>query len=106
MGGRVVVSFGLSSEVRGESGKLGAHGVRVGDVVGVRGMGGGKEKKKGGSGAKGKGGGGAGGAGADGKDGEKDGVEGVVVKVTEMSVSVALGDPQDEDGLGDKKIWL
>lgn len=73
----------------GEEAGLGEHGVRVGDVVGVRGMEGKKGKDKG-------------------KGGQEGEVRGVVVKVSRDMVAVAL-DKEEEAGeglAGETRVWM
>lgn len=85
----------------GGEGKLPEHGIRTGDVVRVsERKGEGRKKKAGGKGV-----------GTGDGEGEKEGVEGVVVRVGEKSVQVALGRKgrEDEDdgveGLGGR-LWM
>ena len=94
----------------GGEGRLPEHGIRTGDVVRLARRGG-EGRKKGGGGVKGK---------ADVKGLEEEGVEGVVVRVGERKIEVALGKSggrggggkggeDDESGveaLGDGKLWL
>ncbi|KAL4894444.1 P-loop containing nucleoside triphosphate hydrolase protein [Aspergillus ambiguus] len=118
MGGRLVGEFGadpavaVKSDTPGDEPRLGAHGIRVGDVVRVNETGGPGKKEKGSSREKdkekdrdGKGGGGGGGGGP----------EGVVTRVGERGVWVAFGQrgggrPKEEDEaveeLWGKKVWL
>lgn len=124
MGGREVGEFGLDSAVassgkkgknnsepggRGANGdkdgtRLGAHGIRVGDIVRVEDT---------------AGGGRGGGKGAKYEDKESKALEGVVTRVGERSVWVAFGDKgpgggggqrrDDDDSVEDlwgKKVWL
>lgn len=117
MGGRVVGEFtadpaissnsktaGEKTDPNGEP-RLGAHGIRVGDVVRVSDISGGGSRKSG-------------------KDKDKDsaksgaaqGVEGVVTRVGERSVWIAFGQPgsggrpkEDDEGVEElwgKKLWL
>jgi DNA polymerase alpha-associated DNA helicase A len=110
MGGRVVGEFGadaaIASSTTDEAGgkpRLGAHGIRVGDVVRVMEVASGSSKKS---------------AKDNGKEGGKagSGAEGVVTKVSEKALSIAFGQTggggnakQDEeavDELWGKKLWL
>ncbi|PWY73508.1 DNA helicase [Aspergillus eucalypticola CBS 122712] len=125
LGGRVVGEFvadaavtntSSTSSTNSKSGsgggdgklRLGAHGVRVGDVV--------KLIEISSSSGSGSGGGGGGGKkGKDGKDGKGGGVEGVVTRVGESAVWVAFGGKdsgkgsKDEDGVEElwgRKVWI
>ena len=111
MGGRDVGEFGVDSALSSGKGKggdegivgLGAHGVRVGDVVRVEEIAGGVGKAKGKSDTKNKG-----------ADSGRIGAEGVVTRVGERSVWVAFGGREgpgkdDEEGVQElwgKKIWM
>lgn len=88
-------------------GRLGAHGIRVGDVVRVNDTAAGS----GGGGKKGK----EKDAGKGGKDDNSKGLEGVVTKVTEKGVWVAFGQrggsrsKEEDEGIEElwgKKLWL
>ena len=71
----------------GNEGAFGEHGIRVGDIVrvGEQPKGGEKKKEKASTEAK--------------------GCDGVVVKVLEKAIQVALGEGADEEGLGGR-IWV
>ena len=94
MGGRTVLELCLDSNVvvKGTRGELSEHGIRTGDIVRVA------EKPK--EGVKKR----------ERKEGEKEGVEGVVTRVGQRAVWVAVGkDGGKDDGdvdLGDAKLWL
>lgn len=122
LGGRIVGEFGpdpafstgskkgdkSGKDDGGGEGKLGTHGIRVGDVVRVNdtsGSGGKKEKGKDAGKGSGKGG----------KDDNSKGLEGVVTKVTEKGVWVAFGQrggsrsKEEDEGIEElwgKKLWL
>ncbi|KAF9887725.1 hypothetical protein FE257_009678 [Aspergillus nanangensis] len=117
LGGRVVGEFTADSAVtssknetddgKGGEPRLGAHGIRVGDIVRVNEIGGsggrkaGKEKKD---------------KDKDTKGGDQQGLEGVVTRVGERSVWIAFGQrggggrPKEEDEaveeFWEKKVWL
>ncbi len=90
LGGRTVVELGLDSAVVGDSkGELPEHGIRTGDIVRVG------EQPKGGSKKKELG------------EMKGKGVEGVVTRVGERAVWVAMGKEDDGEGeLGDGRLWL
>ena len=92
MGGRTVVELVLDPAVipKGSKGELAEHGVRTGDIVRVG------ERPK--DGAKKR----------DMENLKGKGVEGVVTRVGERAVWVALGreGKEDEEGVGDGKLWL
>jgi DNA polymerase alpha-associated DNA helicase A len=99
MGGRTVLELGLDPAVveKGRKGELPEHGIRTGDVVRV------SERVK--DGAKK----------AEREGIEKKGVEGVVVRVRERSIEVAVGKEGTKDGrdgeegvdsLRDGRLWL
>lgn len=113
LGGRTVLSLGVDAAYQdaGSEGRLPEHGIRVGDVVRLG------ERAKEGKGKKSGGGTKTGGGGKDAKGDEKEGVEGVVVRVGEKKVEIALGRSggkggQGDDGdssvdaLGDGRLWL
>ncbi|KAE8386644.1 P-loop containing nucleoside triphosphate hydrolase protein [Aspergillus alliaceus] len=115
LGGRVVGEFGADSAVsakidekngKGGEPQLGAHGIRVGDVVRVNEIGGSGKKDKVGK-EKGK----------DGKGEAPKGPEGVVTRVGERSIWVAFGqrggnggrskeDDEAIEELWGKKLWV
>lgn len=120
MGGRVVGEFTAdaalsSSTAKSDSGegdsdgrpRLGAHGIRVGDIVRVSDIAAGASKKLGKDKDKDKDGG---------KTGADKGVEGVVTRVGERSVWVAFGhggsaarpkeDEEAVEELWGKKLWM
>lgn len=84
LGGKTVLSLELDPAVGG--GDLPEHGLRVGDIVGVKEQVSGSAKKK------------------DKNEADKNGIEGVVVKVQASSVSVAA-DKEDIDIPGGK-LWM
>jgi DNA polymerase alpha-associated DNA helicase A len=84
LGGKTVVELSLDSAVG--SGDLPEHGIRVGDIVGIQEQVSGSAKKK------------------EKTEVLKRGVEGVVLKVTPVSVSVAAG--KEDVDLPTGKIWL
>lgn len=84
LGGKTVLDLEIDPAVGG--GDLPEHGLRVGDIVGVKEQIGGSAKKK----EKG--------------EAEKQGVEGVVVKVQSSSISVAT-DKEDAD-VPSSKLWM
>ena len=94
MGGRTVLELCLDSSVitKGTRGELPEHGIRTGDIVRVA------EKPKEGIKKRER------------KEGEKEGVEGVVTRVGERAVWVAVGRSGGKDDgdveLGDAKLWL
>jgi len=94
LGGRTVVELVLDSAVvaKGSKGELSEHGIRTGDIVRVGEMPKGSSKKKEVAELTGK------------------GVEGVVVRVGERAVWVALGKDgsggDDVEGVPDGKLWV
>ncbi|KIX05395.1 uncharacterized protein Z518_06267 [Rhinocladiella mackenziei CBS 650.93] len=94
LGGRSVVELGLDSAIvsKDTKGELPEHGIRTGDIVRLAEMPKGTAKKKEVSELKGK------------------GVEGVVIRVGERAVWVALGKEgngsEDVEGVPDGKLWL
>lgn len=92
LGGRSVVELGLDSAVisKDSKGELPEHGIRTGDIVRLGEMPKGTAKKKEVSELKGK------------------GVEGVVTRVGERAVWVALGKEggDDVEAVPDGKLWL
>ena len=94
LGGKTVWELVRDAAVGGREEGLGEHGVRVGDVVGVREMGGGKKGKKEGGGMGG------------GKGEEKE-VRGVVVKVAREAVAVALDKEEEGEAMaGGGRVWM
>jgi DNA polymerase alpha-associated DNA helicase A len=86
LGGKTVVELELDSAVKTGKGELPEHGIRAGDIVSVSEQPKGSERK------------------SDKLDLKKKGVEGVVSKVTNTSISVAL-DKEDADVPGGR-LWL
>ncbi|KAK0515857.1 hypothetical protein JMJ35_001891 [Cladonia borealis] len=86
LGGKTVLELELDSAI-GREGVLGEHGVRVGDIVRVGEQPRGGERKRERVGM------------------EKGGVEGVVVRVGERGVWVAVGEGEGEEGLGGR-VWV
>jgi len=86
LGGKTVVELELDSAVKTGNGELPEHGIRTGDIVSVSEQPKGSERK------------------SDKMDLKKKGVEGVVLKVTNASISVAL-DKEDADTPGGR-LWL
>lgn len=85
LGGKTVLELEQDHAV-GNAGEIGEHGIRVGDIVKVGEQPKGNEKKKDRAGMA--------------------GVEGVVVKMSQQSIQVALErDDDDLEGLGGK-IWM
>lgn len=86
LGGKTVLDLEQDSAVKGASGELPQHGIRVGDIVGLAEQPAGSARKK------------------DKSDKKERGVEGVVLKVSRSSVSVAL-DKEDVEIPGGR-LWL
>jgi hypothetical protein len=86
LGGKTVVELELDSAVKTGNGELPEHGIRTGDIVSVSEQPKGSERK------------------SDKLDLKKKGVEGVVLKVANVSISVAL-DKEDTDVPGGR-LWL
>ncbi|KAK7530517.1 P-loop containing nucleoside triphosphate hydrolase protein [Phyllosticta paracitricarpa] len=86
LGGKTVLDLEQDSAVKGASGELPQHGIRVGDIVGLAEQPAGSARKK------------------DKADKKERGVEGVVLKVTRGAVSVAL-DKEDVEVPGGR-LWL
>lgn len=86
LGGKTVIELELDSAVKTGNGELPEHGIRTGDIVSVAEQPKGSEKK------------------SDKLDLKKKGVDGVVLKITNASVSVAL-DKEDADVPGGR-LWL
>ena len=86
LGGKTVVELELDSAVKTGNGELPEHGIRTGDIVSVSEQPKGSERK------------------SDKMDLKKKGVEGVVLKVGNTSVSVAL-DKEDAD-VPSGRLWL
>lgn len=84
LGGKTVLDLELDSAVGG--GDIPEHGIRVGDIVGVSDLPSGSAKKR------------------EKADAKSKGVDGVVLKVTRTSISVAL-DKEDAD-VPSGKLWL
>jgi DNA polymerase alpha-associated DNA helicase A len=84
LGGKTVLDLELDPAVGG--GDIPEHGIRVGDIVGVQEQPSGSARKK------------------EKSDMQKKGVEGVVLKVTPVAVSVALD--KDEVEVPGGKLWL
>ncbi|KAB8748974.1 hypothetical protein FH972_026525 [Carpinus fangiana] len=85
LGGKTVLELGLDPAIS-TSGELPEHGLRVGDIVGVREQIGGAAKKK------------------ERSESEKKGVDGVVVKTVKDAIHVAL-DREEADPPGGK-LWI
>lgn len=83
-GGKTVLELEVDAAVGG--GDIPEHGIRTGDIVGVQEQAAGSAKKK------------------EKADLQKKGVEGVVLKVTTQSISVALD--KDEVDIPSGKLWL
>ncbi|KAF2452979.1 DNA helicase-like protein [Lineolata rhizophorae] len=107
MGGKTVVELegdpatsggGEKGDAGGSGGVIGEHGIRVGDVVGLQSQEGSGEsgKKRGGAGKKEK------------QSNADKGVEGVVVRVKQDAISLALGkgDDRDDADLPQGRVWL
>lgn len=87
LGGKTVLELEQDHAI-GNAGEIGEHGIRVGDIVRVGEQPKGSEKKKEKAGM------------------EAKGVEGVVVRVGQKAVQVALGkEEEDLDGLGGR-LWV
>ncbi|KAK7509835.1 P-loop containing nucleoside triphosphate hydrolase protein [Phyllosticta citriasiana] len=86
LGGKTVLDLEQDSAVKGASGELPQHGIRVGDIVGLAEQPAGSARKK------------------DKADKKERGAEGVVLKVTRGAVSVAL-DKEDVEVPGGR-LWL
>ena len=86
LGGKTVVELELDSAVKTGNGELPEHGIRTGDIVSVSEQPKGSERK------------------SDKIDLKKKGAEGVVLKVANTSISVAL-DKEDADVPGGR-LWL
>ena len=87
LGGKTVLELEQDHAV-GNAGEVGEHGIRVGDIVRVAEQPKGSERKKDKAGMEGR------------------GVEGVVVRVGQRGVQVALGkEEEDVDGLG-ARLWV
>lgn len=86
-GGKTVLELEQDHAI-GNTGEIGAHGIRVGDIVRVGEQPKGNEKKKEKAGIEGR------------------GIEGVVVRVGVKGVQVALGKEEDDlEGLGGR-VWV
>ncbi|KAK8162341.1 AAA domain-containing protein [Phyllosticta citrichinensis] len=86
LGGKTVLDLEQDSAVKGATGELLQHGIRVGDIVGLAEQPAGSARKK------------------DKADKKERGVEGVVLKVTRGAVSVALDKEEVEVPGG--RLWL
>lgn len=88
LGGKTVVDFELDPAVAGGDGKaeLPDHGIRTGDIVGVREHGSGSAKKE--------------------KDGKSKEASGVVVRVGQGKLSVALDKEDTDVPGGGQKVWV
>jgi len=86
LGGKTVIELELDSAVKTGNGELPEHGIRTGDIVSVSEQPKGSERK------------------SDKLSLKKKGVEGVVSKITNVSISVAL-DKEDADVPGGR-LWL
>ena len=87
LGGKTVLELEQDHAI-GNAGELGEHGIRVGDIVRVAELPKGNERKKEKTGM------------------ERQGVEGVVVRVGQKGIQVALEKEEDEgDGLGGR-LWV
>ena len=86
LGGKTVLELEQDHAI-GNAGEIGEHGIRVGDIVRVGEQPKGGEKKKEKTAMEGR------------------GCEGVVVRVGQRSVQVALGKEEDDDGLGGR-LWV
>ena len=87
LGGKTVLELEQDHAI-GSAGEIGEHGIRVGDIVRAGEQPKGNEKKREKAGM------------------EAKGVEGVVVKIGQKSVQVALGKEEDDlDGLGGR-LWV
>lgn len=86
LGGKTVLELEQDKAI-GNDGVIGEHGIRVGDIVrvGEQPKGGERKKEKGGL--------------------EAGGCEGVVVRVLNKGIHVALGEGLEEDGLGGR-LWV
>ena len=86
LGGKTVLELEQDHAI-GNSGEIGEHGIRVGDVVRVGEQPKGGERKKERTGMEGR------------------GVEGVVVRTGNKGVQIALGEEGDMEGLGGR-VWV
>ena len=87
LGGKTVLELEQDHAI-GNAGEIGDHGIRVGDIVKVGEQPKGSERKKDKAAMEGK------------------GVEGVVVRIGQKAVQVALGnEEEDSDGLGGR-LWM
>ena len=86
LGGKTVLEL-EQDHVIGNSGEIGEHGIRVGDVVRVGEQPKGGERKKEKTGMEGR------------------GMEGVIVRIGTKGVQIALGEEGDMEGLGGR-VWV